>query len=310
MNADELIECYVNDVAAQLPRRQRNDVAFELRALLGEELHARAQEQGCAPDAAMATGFLQAFGRPADVAARYQPALTIIDPADGHNFLRAAVIGLVLIWSVGLLVSMGQPIASASDFFRALGHWWGKAVIASLWWPGMLVVGFGGAAWVRRRWPQTGEWKPRPADRVVGSRPALVLGMVGVACGLYVLSEPRWVLDVMFGGAAAPAAYEALTYTDAFRTRQAPLLFVLLLTNIPMWAVVLVRGRWTPMIRRLEVQLSLILCAVMMWAVVDGPMLLARSSDQTAKFFMVLIVGFVLLYEGIKLQRRVSPRPA
>lgn len=310
MNANELIDCYVNDVAVQLPRKQRNDVAFELRALLTEELHAKAEEQGRAPDAAMATAFLQAFGRPADVAARYQPALIIIDPADGHSFLRATVIGLLVIWGVGLLVSMGQPIASASDFFRALGHWWGSAVIPSLWWPGMLVLGYGGASWVRQRWPQSGEWKPRPADRIAGSGAALVLGMVGVACGLYVLSEPRWVLDVVWGGAAAPAAYEALTYTDAFRTRQAPLLFLLLLANIPMWAVVLVRGRWTPMIRRLELQQCLVLCAVMLWTVFDGPIFMAHSSDSMTKFIMVLIVIYVLLDLGIKLQRRVSPRPA
>lgn len=310
MNVNELIDCYVNDVAVQLPRKQRNDVAFELRALLGEELAAKAEAEGRAPDAAMATAFLQAFGRPADVAARYQSTLTIIDPADGHTFLRAAVIGMAIIWGVGLLVSMGRPIASASDFFRALGHWWGAAVIPSLWWPGMLVAAYGGAAWARRRWPQTGQWKPRPADRIAGSRPALVLAMLGVVCGLYVLSEPRWVLDVVWGGTAAPAAYEALTYTDAFRTRQAPMLFLLIMSNLPLWAMVIVRGRWTPLMRRLEVQLSLLLCAVMTWAVLDGPMFLSRSSDQTAKFFMVLIVLFVLLDLGIKLRRRVSPRPA
>lgn len=310
MNVNELIDCYVNDVAVQLPRKQRNDVAFELRALLTEELHAKAEAEGRAPDAAMATAFLQSFGRPADVAARYQSTLTIIDPADGHSFLRAAVIGVAVIWGLGLLASMSQPMASSADFFRALAHWWGSAVIPSLWWPGVLVASYGGAAWARRRWPQSGEWKPRSADRIAGSRPALVLAMLGVLCGLYVLSEPRWVLDVVWGGKAAPAAYQALTYTDAFRTRQAPMLFLLILSNIPLWAMVMVRGRWTPMMRRLEVQLSLLLSAVMTWAVLDGPMFLSRSSDQTAKFIMVLIVVYVLLDLGLKLRRRVSPRPA
>ena len=36
MNANDVIEAYVTDVALRLPRRQRNDVAFELRALLNE----------------------------------------------------------------------------------------------------------------------------------------------------------------------------------------------------------------------------------------------------------------------------------
>jgi len=60
MNANDVIESYVTDVALQLPRRQRNDVAFELRALLNEELQARAEAAGRGVDAAMATEFLGA----------------------------------------------------------------------------------------------------------------------------------------------------------------------------------------------------------------------------------------------------------
>src|SRR5207344_1899034 len=103
MNANEVIESYVTDVAVQLPRKQRNDVAFELRALINEGLQDRAEAAGRALDAAMAIEFLRVFGRPTDVAARYRPTLTIIDPADGHRFLRAAVIGLMVIWCLGLL---------------------------------------------------------------------------------------------------------------------------------------------------------------------------------------------------------------
>ena len=71
MNANDLIESYVTDVAVRLPRKQRNDVAFELRALLKEELQAKAEATGRDADAAMATELLHAFGRPVDVAARF-----------------------------------------------------------------------------------------------------------------------------------------------------------------------------------------------------------------------------------------------
>lgn len=86
MNANDVIESYVADVAAKLPRKQRNDVAFELRSLLAEELQGKAEAAGSAADAAMATELVNAFGRPAEVAARYQPTLTVIDPADGCIF--------------------------------------------------------------------------------------------------------------------------------------------------------------------------------------------------------------------------------
>ncbi len=312
MNANDVIESYVTEVALQLPRKQRNDVAFELRALLNEELQARAEAGGSpsgTPDAAMATELLQAFGRPEDVAARYRPTLTIIDPADGHAFLRATVVGLTILWSLGLLASL-QPIGSGWDVLTILGHWWVATVIPSLWWPGVLVVGFGLSAWARRRRPQTAAWKPRAADRIGGGRAAMVLGLIGILCGLYVLLEPRWLLDVLWSGQAAPAAYEALTYTETFRQRQAPWLLGLLLLNIPMFTAVIVKGRWPALLRRLETGLSLVTCAAMVWTVLDGPVFMTSSSDRTVKFFLVLITAFSLIAMALEQRRSVKPAPS
>ena len=309
MNANDLVESYVTDVAVQLPRKQRNDVAFELRALINEELQARAEAAGRDVDAAMATEFLQAFGRPEEVAARYRPALTIIDPADGHKFLRATVIGLAVIWCLGLLMRLGQPIGSAGDALNLLGQWWTGTAIPSLWWPGVLVMYFAVAAWVRRRRPQTSAWKPRAGDRIHGGRVAMVMGLVGILCGLFVLIDPRWVLDFFWGGRAAPAAYEALTYTDTFLRRQAPWLFALLVLNIPVFLVVIMMGRWSPFMRRIETGLGLLTCAAMAWTVLGGPVFMAPNSDRTAKFLIVLIIAFVLIDAAIKLHRSVRPAP-
>jgi hypothetical protein len=309
MNANDVIESYVTDVALQLPRKQRNDVAFELRALLNEGLQDRAEAAGRGADAAMATELVRAFGRPSDVAARYRPTLTIVDPADGPRFLRASVIGLAIIWSLGLLEVLLQPIDSAGDALTALGQWWGTTVLPSLWWPGLLVVGYGLAAWARRREPQTSEWKPRASDRIHGGRTALVMGIVGVVCGLSVLLDPRRLLDIVWGGQAAPAAYEALTYTDTFLQRQAPWLLVLILLNVPILITAIVSGRWPAALRRIQDGLSLVLCAVLVWTVLDGPVFIQPISDQTAKVFLVLIVAFTLIGFGIKLHRSVKPAP-
>lgn len=309
MNANELIECYVTDVAVQLPRKQRNDVAFELRALLNEELQGKAEAAGRSADAAMAMELLQAFGRPTDVAARYRPALTIIDPADGHAFLRAAVIGLVIIWSVGLLTYLRQPLGSGWDLLSALGQWWGATLIPSMWWPGVLVVGFGASAWVRRRGPQTSAWKPRRSDATYASRAGMVLGLIGIVCGLFVLIEPRWLLDVLFGGRAAPAAYEALTYTEPFVRRQAPWLLLLLVLNIPISVIVIVMGRWSAILRRIDAGLGLATCAVMTWVVMDGPVFMTPGGDKAFKFALTVIIVLMLINHGIKLHRSVRPSP-
>ena len=307
MNANEVIESYVTDVALLLPRRQRNDVAFELRALLNEGLQDKARAIGRSVAPEMAIEFLRDFGHPAEVAARYRPALTIIEPSEGVGFLRAAVIGLALIWGLGLLMNLSQPIDSGTDLVNAIGHWWVSTVIPSLWWPGALVVGFGTGGWARRRWPQSSNWKPRASDRIQGGRAAVAMGMIGIVCGIAVIVEPRWVLDFFWGGHAAPAAYQALTYSDAFRHREGPLLLVLVALNIPLLAAVLVSGRWSPTLRRVELVLGLVTGAAMAWTVMAGPMLMAQASDETAKFFMLLIIVFILLHFAVRQYRAVRP---
>ena len=93
MNAQDVIESYVRDVARFLRRDARNDVAMELRALLHDELAARAEAQGRVPDRAMAMEVLAAFGRPAAVATRYRSRDPLVEPEDNHSFLIYAVAG-------------------------------------------------------------------------------------------------------------------------------------------------------------------------------------------------------------------------
>jgi hypothetical protein len=309
MNANDVIEAYVTDVAVQLPRKQRNDVAFELRALLNEELQARAEAAGRAIDAPMALELVRAFGRPADVAARYRPALTIIDPADGQAFLRAAVIGLGIIWSLGLVARLRQPIDSGWGFLTALGQWWGSTLVSSLWWPGLLVVVFGVGAWIRSKRPGTSEWKPRAGDRGPESRAATAMGLAGLLCGLFVLIDPRWLLDAVSGGRAAPAAYQAFAYADAFRQRQGPWLIALILLNVPLMIAVLVNGRWSATMRRLKEGLGLLTCTTLAWAVLDGPVFVTPAVDRATKAVLALIVAVALVSMGVAMYRRVRPAP-
>ena len=68
-------------------------------------------------------------------------------------------------------------------------------------------------------------------------------------------------------------------------------------------------GRWSAILRRIELGLSLVTCAALAWTVLDGPVFMAASSDRTVKFFLVLIVVFTLLDIGVKLYRSVRPTP-
>jgi hypothetical protein len=310
MNAHELIESYVADVAARLPRRQRNDVAFELRSLLNEELQGRAADAGREADAAMAVELLQSFGRPAEVAARYQPTLTIIDPADGRPFLRLTTIGLAIIWSVGLLAYLWQPIAAGGNIIGALSQWWVRVVVQSLWWPGVLVTSYGLAAAARRRRPQAEVWTAKSVDRDQVNRGALSLGVVGILCGSFALVRPSAILDIFWGGRAAQVAYDALTYTEAFRHGAAPWMLALLFLNAPLLAAVVVKGRWSRTMRRLETVHGLVTSAVLTWGVLAGPVFMAPSSDRPMRFAMAMTVVWLLGDMVVKRFRGVRPAPS
>ncbi len=311
MNAHEMLDVYVTEVAVALPRGRRDDVACELRSLLEDELRARAEAAGREADPTMASELLQAFGRPTDVAKRYLPTLTVIDPTDGRAFLRASLIGLAVIWGAGLLKHfLLRPIGSASEFLQALSGWWGGSFIPSFWWPGVMVTGFAIASWVRSRSSRVATWTPRDPDRIGGGRAATALGIVGVLCGMFILLQPTRILDVVWGGRAAPEAYRALTYTDDFLRRQAWPLLLLMVLNVPLLIAGMRAGRWTPRLRRLSDALALSNCAVILWAVLDGPVMLTTQSDQFAKGALVLIVVATLFTMGLKRYRRVTPTPA
>ena len=119
------------------------------------------------------------FGRPAQVAARYQPRNPLIDPEDNHNFAIWAVVG-----------------------FLALAVLSGGSKPDLLGWLGLLFVVFACIAWFRRRQPGgTFNWKPRVQDKALhgGRWPALLSAAGLVVCGdtgvAHLATSIRFIID-------------------------------------------------------------------------------------------------------------------
>ena len=144
-----------------------------------------------------------------------------------------------------------------------------------------------------------------PDDREREQAPVEV---VGIVCGLTVLVDPRLLLDAVWSD-LAPVVYDAFTYTPTFRERQALPLLLLLALHVPLLVAAMIQGRWSASLRRLWRGLSVALCAVLAWAVLDGPVVIAPESDGMIKLGMVVTIAGTLLDFGVRWLRRVRPAP-
>jgi hypothetical protein len=193
MKTHDVIESYVRDVARFLPRDKRNDVALELRELLHDELSAKAEARGMAPDRALAMELLAGFGRPAEVAARYHPRNPLIDPEDNHNFI---------IWTiVGILVIAALKRDASSDVMH---------------WVGIMFLVFALIGWARRRQPAVRfTWRPSAQDMPAqGGRWLALLAAAGLfVFPLLVYLSPQGYWDTATLGKGVGGG---LVQTDAF----------------------------------------------------------------------------------------------
>jgi hypothetical protein len=295
MNEQPVIDSYVSDVVRRLPRRQRADVGAELRALLLEELAGRSAE----PVEADVLALLNAFGRPSDVADRYRPAgLTIIDPADGRAFVKAAAGGVGVIWLIGLAYAVQKP--SIVDGLRVFF----QVAVSALIWPGFLVVWFGVAAWARRRWPGTAAWKPRPAERDAINRFGLATAVIFAALGTAVLLSPTAALDLVVGGRLSDPARAAFAYDSEFVRLRGPALLAMLVASIIVLVAVLIRGRWEPGTRRAHLAVNIVMSVVLTWVLFGGNVFQATPTDQMFKLAVAGTTVGAVIDLVVRLRRR------
>jgi len=287
MTADELIESYVADVVMLLPRRQRRDVALELRALLAEEVDGAASRHETRE--AACREILNGFGRPTEVAARYGSPVAIIDPVDTRRFIIYAVSGAVFLL-YGALLSGLIDVQRGTDLKAAVDRAWPYV----FGWLGLLVLGFAVVGWFRRRRPAAA-WKPRPRLPEGINRAGRAVGIAFFIAGTAVLVNPMWTVRLVTGGRATQAAQDALAYDDAFLRLRGPVVLGFLIGSIVIQAIILVSRRYQPWIFWVETGYGLGFLAVLTWAIGGGPIFTAAATDQSAKGIVALVILLSLL---------------
>lgn len=288
MDIHKMLDLYVGDVVGQLPRSQRADVALELRALLAEELEAKSRQLDRPADESMTVDLLRDFGAPKIVAARYHDAWTVIAPTDTRSFVTAAILGLAVI--LGLAASIGQPSPS------------GWPQVASLGWLGCLVCYFGIKSWIERRWPRSRRWVPKDRERMHRLAGASLVALIAVAMVLY--AAPAWVFAKLTGGVLS----DWLSYDPSFHGQRLPWLLALWGLQAILLLTVTVRGRWNPLLRRIEWGLGLATAGVLVWFA-SGRVFTHSVPEGAAKAVLGLAIVLILVDLGNKLYRGLGGMP-
>lgn len=272
MNTGEMLDSYVRDVAACLPRRMRRDVAFELRALLDEELAARASAEGRGPDRAMVMGLLAGFGRPAEAARRYHARAAVIDPTDTHHFVIWAVGGAV---ALGVLAAVNAPGAAEDDLF--------------LRWLGVLVIVFGLMGWWRRLRPGKFAWKPK---RAYDDWPRWLIAMclvLTIVFPVWMYYEPQGFTRTVFAGrVTTDGLVLSAAFADSWQ-RMATLVSLVVLAST--YGAALLMGGWTRPVLWTQAITHLVL----------GQLLVLHATPMTGA------AGAFQVFEGAEANRVASP---
>jgi hypothetical protein len=342
MDAEGVIDSYVHDVARRLPRDRRNDVAYELRALLTDELRSRAAEERAAeehtagagraaregaaggggaagedsakdedcaagasrdPDAVLALEVVRGFGRPAEIAARYHRPFTILEPGDTWGFVVAALAGGAL---AGLLSSPPPGEAGAPGAAAQ------RSATATLAWLGLLVLLFAAKNLVLRRRPDAFAWRPRPVrDRNTAGRAGNAAIAAALAAFLVLYLAPGPVVEAVTGGRVAAAD---LRYTDSFSSPlRMPWLVGLLAVLIGLQLYVVVRGRWRPAVRWARILVTVSTGTQLGWHTRYGSVFENPDAERTGLWVAASVADVLMVLAGAELYReytRVDPAPA
>jgi hypothetical protein len=296
MDTQAIIEDYVNKVAAKLPRKLRNDVGLELRTLLTEQLRSAARDAGRSPDSQIAMDILRCFGRPDEVAARYAPrGFHLIEPEYSPVFVTLAAICVAIQWAVTL------PAVFSSRM--TIGDWWLRWGFSAFSWVGFLVLWFGIASWIQRRfpidpvsgmrpWTHWIFWVPFPRAWSPGEpeaeewRAGIKAAPLGAVLTIFFIS-PAWILAHLL-----PAGTNTswALYDEHFQRWLLTPLIVLMAVRLVLLAVAALNERRRAQTETFRFGLWVCFVALLYWAAFSGRIFAHAITDALFKTWLLIFL--------------------
>lgn len=299
MNPQEVIDAYLLEVMRSLPRKERNEIGFELRGLLNELLNEHATREGRPADTSMVLALLRDFGAPTEIARRYRAAgMPIIPEEQTTSFTWVSLIGIGLQWAI----TLPDALATAS-----LSRWWLTSGLGALWWPGFLVVMAMSTAWARHYGLLKTVWRPQIIDPNRINRTAWIFALIGIVAGIACLISLPWLVGLL----PTPLS-QILRLSPSFLAGRAWPVFPLWAGLVAIMVAVWQTGRWTALTRRLEFALNLAWVAVLTWWAAGGDIFERSSTTEATRpvlWFVVIVICLWLAAKAFAFLQRPKIHP-
>ncbi len=309
MKAQEWIERYVYAVGEALPLQERNDVQAEIRSLIQDELDARQPSDAAEVDETTVLSVLEQFGRPETLAARYHAPRSLIGPVLYPIFRIVSTIVLTVlvgVWVFGVAVDVGMyqrpltnPLEMFGDLVGSLFQTFGTIVVVFA-----LIETFARAELEAERKQEP--WDPRSLPKVEDTeRPKIGELVVGIGFNLAAIlifnAYPEWISAIM------------LTDGEVVRTpllsenfmRFVPWLSLLWGAGIVLNSFVLIRGRWQPLSRWLQIGLEILTLALLAWMLIGGPLLSWTALEPVATLVISIVLAVAAIDVVVQIFRQI-----
>jgi hypothetical protein len=312
MDAQAVVDSYINSVAALLPHRLRNDVGVELRTLLMEELATAGAAAGRAPDEKLAMKLVRGFGLPEEVAARYSPrGFQIIEPEYASAFVAVSAACVVLQWALTL------PAVFVAR--TTLGEWWRGWGFGAFAWVGMWVIWFGLAAWVRRRSPADPDsfstpwthfifWLPvpmnwRPFDSEGFERRVELRAVpLGVMATIFFVA-PAWYLGLL---TRADTDTSWVLYDEGFRHSMLPVLIALMVVRLALCAVAGFNAHLRGRLDLIRFALWVCFVGLLTWTVFGWTLFAGHVADGLFKVWLLVYLLVNVIQIAVWIRRALT----
>lgn len=301
MSSQQWIDRYVAEVGRMLPERNRADVEKEIGSLLHDALDA--QTAGAEPTDEQVVAILRQFGSPREMAMRYGASQYLIGPLLYPTFMTILrlVVGIALAVSLfGVVLSIAQSPPRLEDAWAMVGGIVSSIVQAAAW--VVLVFALVERLNLRELEKIDTTWDPRslpPAenhDRV--SAFETIVTVIFTTAFLVFLNV---ILDAQGRIAVQGGDWTSIEIFSAEFLRYIPWLTALLAAEMALAVAALIRGRWTTLLRLLNIALNVAGIALA-YLMLTGPSLAASEVFDPA---LRIVVAIVLVANAIEALQQV-----